>query len=178
METTHLQYRTVQGNSQRKFNPHNGNGLFRPPWESHYYRQIPGRAWSGLTRVVWELNPVKIRKGGTLLISGSHKAAYPAPASVFDLDSPIWDTYECPAGSLLIFSESTTHSAAPWIDEECDRVAIFNLYNTISTRWANWWPEAQLLAEMPPMRRTLFRDRHITNNVGDLQANRLFCAEA
>ena len=30
METTHLQYRTVQGNSQRKFNPHNGNGLFRP----------------------------------------------------------------------------------------------------------------------------------------------------
>ncbi|MFL2541568.1 MAG: hypothetical protein ACJ0UT_06300, partial [Candidatus Latescibacterota bacterium] len=124
------------------------------------------------------LNPVKIRQGGTLLISGSHKAAYPAPASVFDLDSPIWDTYVCPAGSLLIFSESTTHSAAPWIDEECDRVAIFNLYNTISTRWANWWPEAQLLAEMPPMRRTLFRDRHITNNVGDLQANRLFGAEA
>ena len=66
METTHLQYRTVQGNSLRTFNPHNGNGLFRPPWESHYYRQIPGRAWSGLTRVVWELNPVKIRQGGTL----------------------------------------------------------------------------------------------------------------
>ena len=30
----------------------------------------------------------------------SNKAAYPAPESVFDPDSSIWETYECPAGSL------------------------------------------------------------------------------
>ncbi|HCK09568.1 hypothetical protein MK139_00395 [bacterium] len=171
LETSHLTYRSAVDNIQRRFGPHNGNGLFRPPWESHYYRQVPGRAWSGLTRVVWELNPVKMRKGGTLLISGSHKAAYPAPASAFDEDSPIWDSYECPAGSLLIFSESTSHSASRWTDEEHDRVAIFNLYNTISTRWTDWMPHPDLLAKLGLMRRSLFREVKTSGNVDGGQFN-------
>ncbi len=61
LETSHLIFRSTRENVQRAFSPHNGNGLFRPPWDSHYYRMVPGKAWSGLTRVVWELNPV--RKG-------------------------------------------------------------------------------------------------------------------
>lgn len=165
LETSSVQYRSANDGLQRAFKPHNGNGLFRPPWESHYYRQVPGRAWSGLTRVVWELNPVKMRKGGTLLISGSHKAAYPAPASAFEEDSPIWDTYECPAGSLLIFSEATSHSANEWTDTDHDRVAIFNLYNAISTRWSDWLPDRDLLEKLGPKRRSLFREVVTDGNV-------------
>jgi len=39
-------------------------------------------------------------------------------------------------------------------------------------------PDPKLLEEMPSMRRTLFRERHITNNVEGAAHNRLFGAEA
>jgi len=176
LETSQVMHRSAVDDIQRTFNPHNGSGLFRPPWESHYYRQVPGRAWSGLTRVVWELNSVKMRQGGTLLITGSHKAAYPAPASAFEADSPIWDTYECPAGSLLIFSESTSHSASEWTNRDNDRVAVFNLYNTVSTRWSDWLPHQDLLETLGPKRRSLFRDVRTSNNVDGGQFNEVTSA--
>lgn len=165
LETSHLFHRSVKHEVQRAFHPHNGNGLFRPPWDSHYYRCVPGRAWCGLTRIVWELNPVQHGKGGTLFITGSHKAAYPAPESAHDPNSSIWDTYECPAGSLIIFTESTTHSATQWTDKETDRLAIFNLYNSVANRWTNWLPEPKLLETMPPLRQSLFRGVYTADNV-------------
>jgi hypothetical protein len=164
METSHVFHRGV-GGKQGKFSPHNGSGLFRLPGDSHIYRMIPGKAWSGLTRVVWELNPVKKGQGGTLVISGSHKASYQAPDSVMSPDSPIWDTYECPAGSLLVFTESLTHSADQWTNGENDRVAIFNLYNTLAVRWNDWLPTNEQLESMPPLRRSLFRSVHAGGNV-------------
>ena len=143
-------------------------GLFRFAIDSHHYQCIPGKAYSGLTRVVWELAPVQKGKGGTLVVSGSHKAVYAAPESIHDPNSPIWDTYECPAGSLLFFTEAITHSATPWTDETTDRVAIFNLYNTIGAKWSNWHPHPDLLASMPPKRQSLFRDvRCAANRIGD-----------
>ena len=166
METSLLFHRSVAQNVQRPFSPHNGNGLLRPPWDSHYYRCVPGKAWSGLTRVVWELNPVRFRQGGTLFISGSHKAAYPVPNTArLDESSPLWDTYSCPAGSVIFFTESTSHSSATWTDAEVDRLAVFNLYNAVAHRWCNWLPEAALLAQMPPKRRSLFRGVWVANNV-------------
>lgn len=156
METSHLLDRNLEKTG--KFNPHNGNGLFRMPWDSHYYRSIPGKAWSGLTRVVWELNPVKYRQGGTLFVSGSHKAAYPAPETVRDMDSDLWETYECPAGSVLFFTESVTHSARPWINEDNERLPVFNLYNIVATRWHSWLPPQELIDSMPPLRQSLFAE--------------------
>jgi hypothetical protein len=41
-----------------------------------------GRVHSGLTRVVWELNPVTKASGGTRFLSGSHKAAFIPPEEV------------------------------------------------------------------------------------------------
>ena len=166
METSMLFHRSVAQNVQRPFSPHNGNGLLRPPWDSHYYRCVPGKVWSGLTRVVWELNPVRHRMGGTLFISGSHKAAYPVPESArVQEDSPLWDTYSCPAGSLLFFTESTSHSSATWTDSETDRLAVFNLYNALAHKWYDWLPDPALLAQMPPKRRSLFRDVWVQDNV-------------
>ena len=165
LETSHLMFRSVKEDVQRQFNPHNGNGLLRPPWDSHYYRCVPGKAWSGLTRVVWELNPVKYREGGTLLITGSRKAAYPAPVSAFAEDSPVWDTYECPAGSVIFFTEALSHSASTWTDEENDRLAVFNLYNTVANRWQSWLPHPDLLASKHPKRQSLFREVKAANNV-------------
>ncbi len=162
MESCHMFYRTVgDGN----FGPHNGNGMLRFPGDSHLYRCIPGKAYSGLTRIVWELNPVKYRQGGTLFITGSHKAVYTAPDSIQSPDSPIWDTYQCPAGSLLFFTEACTHSTHKWTNEENNRVAIFSCYNTVNSKWHDWNPHPKLLEEMPPKRQTLFRPVRAANNL-------------
>lgn len=162
MESCHMFYRTVgDGN----FGPHNGNGMLRFPGDSHLYRCIPGRGYSGLTRIVWELNPVKYRQGGTLFITGSHKAVYTAPDSIRTPDSPIWDTYECPAGSLLFFTEALTHSTHKWTNEDNHRMAIFSCYNTVNSKWHDWNPNQKLLEEMPPKRQTLFRPVRAANNL-------------
>ena len=127
--------------------------------DSHLYRCIPGRGYSGLTRIVWELNPVKYRQGGTLFITASHKAVYTAPDTIRSQDSPIWDTYQCPAGSLLFFTEALTHSTHTWTNEGNDRLAIFSCYNTVNSKWHDWDPHPKLLEEMPAKRQTLFRPR-------------------
>lgn len=161
-ESCHLFYRTV---GEGKFGPHNGSGMLRFPGDSHTYHCIPGKANAGLTRVVWELNPVEKGTGGTLFVSGTHKGVYAAPASINDPTSPIWETYGCPAGSLLFFTEALTHSATAWINTTNDRVAIFSCYNTVNSKWHNWNPHAELLATMPAKRQTLYRGVHAEGNL-------------
>lgn len=162
MESCHMFYRTV---GDGHFGPHNGNGMLRFPGDSHLYRCIPGKGYSGLTRVVWELNPVKYRQGGTLFVTGSHKAVYTAPDSLQTPDSPIWDTYECPAGSLLFFTEALTHSTHQWTNADNERLAIFSCYNTVNSKWHDWHPHPKLFAEMPAKRQTLFRPVRAANNL-------------
>ena len=178
-----LWYRTAPSrrneglNENRGFGPHNGNGLMRLPGDVHFYNSIPGKSFCPHIRVVWELNPVQKKKGGTLLVTGSHKSVYTAPDEIMDPDSSVWTTYDCPAGSVLFFAEATTHSAHPWTNTDNDRIAVAALYNQVDGGFAPAMkPEEALLEEMPPMRRTLFRDRHITDNVGGLPHHRLFRA--
>ena len=161
MESTSLCIRSA---GEGSFGPHNGNGLWRLPGDSHNYRCIPGKARSSLTCVVWELNEVEHGGGGTLLIDGSHKAAFPLPAAAQDPDSPMWTTYACPAGSLLIFAEGTTHSTSEWTSTERERCAIFSRYNYVNSKWHKWQPHPELIESMPPKRRTLFRPVHVEAN--------------
>jgi hypothetical protein len=165
MEGAGLRYRTSAPDQQGAFVPHNGSGMFRFSYDSHNYQCIPGKAFSGLTRVVWELTPVQKGKGGTLLATGSHKAAYASPASTQNPESEVWETYECPAGSLLFFTEALAHSTAPWTNTDNPRVSLFNLYNSVGARWSTWNPPQQLIEEMPPMRQTLFRGTHCADNL-------------
>ncbi|MBT3342420.1 MAG: phytanoyl-CoA dioxygenase, partial [Gemmatimonadetes bacterium] len=79
------------------------------------YRMINGRIWSGLTRVVWELGEVK-KGGGTPILSGSHKASFPVPERFREYDPSVYEGYECPPGSVLIFSESCWHVGTEWQD--------------------------------------------------------------
>jgi len=173
MEMSFLALRSAD-DEPYQFSPHNGNGMFRLPGDCHEYRCIPGKAYSGLTRVVWELNPVEKGDGGTLFISGSHKSAYTAPASVNDPNSPLWETYSCPAGSVIIFTEAITHSGRPWTNKEQDRVAVFNAYNSVDKRWSRSKPHPKLLESMPPLRQTLFRDAYVKGNLVDGRFGELY----
>ena len=142
---------------------HKGNGLFRLPGDSHLYRCVPGRGWSGLTHAIWELTEVTVQTNSLRFITGSHKAAYPVPEAVQDLNSSLWETYECPPGSLILFTESMTQTHVQ--SSATERVSISNLYNTVASRWSNWLPHPQLLEAMPPKRQTLFREAYAGGNV-------------
>lgn len=173
-------YRTPESRRKTKrefkpFSPHNGNGLYRFPGDVHFYNAFPGKGYSAHTRVVWELNPVRKGKGGTMLVTGSHKAVYTAPDEIQDPSSDIWTTYDCPPGSVLFFAEATTHSGHPWTDEENDRISIPTLYNPVDGCHAPVMrPDPRVLEMMPPMRRTLFRERHVVNNVVGADFKRLY----
>lgn len=156
---------TIRAKGQDHFRPHGGRGMHNFPGNSHTYHMHPDKVHSGLTRVVWELNPVKKRGGGTMFLNGSHKAAFPPPKTTENRDCPLWEDYSCPAGSVLFFTEAITHSGARWEDDTVDRVAIFNCYNVIGNKWHKWEPHPEHLAEMPFKRRTLFRPVYCQDNV-------------
>jgi hypothetical protein len=121
------------------------------------YQCNGGRIYSALTRVVWELNPVRQGMGGTLFLSGTHKAKFPYPPSVREPDNAYMESYECPAGSVFIFTESLLHAGTPWKDPEVDRIAIFNCYNSLWAQWHRLNRSPELIESMPPKRQSLFR---------------------
>ncbi len=167
LEETDVLFGIGEKKADNQFSFQKGNGLFRLPGDSHIYRCVPGRAWSGLTRAIWELSEVNAETNNFRFITGSHKSAYTAPEAVQGQNSPLWDTYECPPGSLFLLTESimqmnghaTSHST------DVDRVKVSNLYNTVASRWSNWMPHPELLEAMPSKRQTLFRETYAGGNV-------------
>lgn len=121
------------------------------------YQCRNGRIYAGLTRVVWELNPVRAGMGGTQFLSGTHKAEFPFPGSVCAQDNAHLESYACPAGSAFIFSESLLHAGTEWRDREHDRVSIFSAYNSLWAQWHRLNLEQGPIDAMPPKRRSLFR---------------------
>ncbi len=167
LEETDVIFGARLGDAESEFMLKKGNGLFRLPGDSHIYRCVPGRGWSGLTRAIWELSKVNVKTNNFRFITGSHKAAYTVPEAVHDQNSPLWDTYECPPGSLFLLTESITqmniHPSSH--SGDVDRVSISNLYNTVASRWSNWMPHPELSEAMPPKRQTLFRETYAGGNV-------------
>lgn len=133
--------------------------VVRPPQSAGVmnYQAKGGRIYSALTRVVWELNEVKRGDGGTLFLPGSHKANFPYPDEAVEPDSPLLEDYACPAGSVLIFTESLLHAATTWKNPDTDRVAIFNCYNSLWAQWHRLNLPAETIATMPEKRKSLFR---------------------
>jgi hypothetical protein len=127
------------------------------------YQSRNGRIYSGLTRVVWELNPVRKGMGGTLFLPGSHKADFAVPAGLRDPDNRHMESYECPAGSALIFTESLLHATATWRDRKNKRVATFTAYNSLWAQWYRMNLDPKIIEAMPAKRATLFRGVYANN---------------
>ena len=132
------------------------------------YQSSGGKIYAGLTRLVWELEEVKEGQGGTSFLSGSHKAHFsyggPDPTAGDTGDSPFADsirdameTYSCPAGSVVIFTESLLHAANDWTNPDNGRCAIFQCYNSVLAQFHRTNITPADVEEMPPRRRTLFR---------------------
>ncbi len=132
LESTFLSYRQ-QGEGE--WRPHAGGRTTNPNYAYNFH---DGRIYAGMTRVVWELGEVLEGKGGTCFIPGSHKANYnirnSTETSLDAKDSGIWESYGCPPGSLVVFSEAVRHSADFWNNPHNPRIAIFCAYNHINVR--------------------------------------------
>ena len=132
--------------------PHGGKHI-----GSTCYQQQGTKLFSGLTRVVWELNPVNKGDGGTLFLSGTHKADFPFPASILEPNNPHLETYSCPAGSLFIFTESLLHAGTEWKNPDVDRVSIFYAYNSLQAQYHKMNLPHETISQMPTKRQSLFR---------------------
>ncbi len=132
--------------------PHGGPGI--GPINFHSGRR---GLYSGLTRVVWELNPVKKEDGGTRFLSGTHKAEFDYPPGVLEPDNSHMEAYACPAGSVILFTESLLHAATAWKNPDVERVAIFSAYNAVPAQYHRLNLSHETIAAMPPKRQSLFR---------------------
>ena len=135
-----------------------------------------GRIHAGLTRVVWELNEVEEGDGGTMFLSGSHKSAFPRPPALSKRDSPLWESYSCPAGSIVIFTEALCHTGTLWTNETRDRLCLFTCYNTINAKWGKACPPQAVIESFPPKRQTLFRG--IWHGMGEVPGINKYYGEA
>ncbi len=115
------------------------------------------RIYSGMVRVVWELNPVGPEDEGTTFAPGSHKANFPTPDHLLEHGSAIMKSYDCPEGSLVIFTEAMTHAGGLWHNPDTPRMAILNSYCPITAQFHRFDMPHELIEKLPPKCRTLFR---------------------
>lgn len=98
LENSFIQYRETEealtqpgARSDPETGEHNGTRLghvVRPPQQANAmrYQVAGGRIFSGLTRVVWELEEVVAGKGGTTVLSGSRTCFPPPPVLLHTLN--------------------------------------------------------------------------------------------
>jgi hypothetical protein len=155
LENIFLSYRDGE---ESKWDPHAGGRTTNPNYAYNFH---DGRIYAGMTRVVWELTEVLENQGGTCFIPGSHKANYnirKGPASIDARDSGLWESYACPPGSLVVFSEAVRHSADTWRNPNNPRMAIFCAYNHINVRHHKPSFAPEVIAGLTPEHQRFFRE--------------------
>ncbi|MDA1192688.1 MAG: phytanoyl-CoA dioxygenase family protein [Candidatus Poribacteria bacterium] len=134
--------------------PHGGGRNVNPMFN---YQTHNGSIYAALTRVVFELNEVKKGEGGTLFMPGSHKAAFGVPESHRDVESWLFEDYDCPPGSMIVFTENLGHSGVTWKNPDRPRIAIFNCYNHIGCQFHHPTVPQVVIDGLPPERKAFFR---------------------
>ena len=168
LESVFVSNRAAEDSSD-PWRPHAGGTNLDP---SNSYRFHNGRIYSGMTRIVWELNEVVKGQGGTCLVPGSHKANLGSaqlqtwPQAADDPDSGVWETYGCPPGSLVVFSEGLRHTGAKWIHQGNPRKAILIAYNHVSVRFHEPKPcmNPVVIDGLSEERQSFFRDVWVLAN--------------
>ena len=168
LESVFVSRRSVDDPTEH-WNPHVGGTNLNP---SFSYRYHNGRIYAGLTRVVWELDEVIEGKGGTCLVPGSHKANMASdedgtwPKEADDPESGVWETYGCPPGSLIVFSEGVRHTGSAWTHPDRPRNAILMAYNHVTVRHHEPKPfmNPTVIGGLAEKRRKFFRDVWILPN--------------
>lgn len=129
------------------------------------YQFRGGRIFSGLLRVIFELNDVEQEDGGTCFIPGSHKSNFHVPKSMISLQkeemSPFLYKSRCKAGSVILFSENVAHGGPEWNNAETPRVAVFYSYNHLGMQFHKPNFREEIIRELTPNQQSYFRDTWI-----------------
>ena len=93
---------------------------------SQYHHFVHDRMLCGLCVASWQLKEVRAGDGGFACIPGSHKSNYKMPQQIQDNleDAPCVVVPSCPAGSIILFTESLTHGTTAWRSERQRRTTI------------------------------------------------------
>ncbi len=132
---------------------HGGNPGLNPLFS---YHARDGKIFAGTTRIIWEMVDVGPGDGATLIMSGSHKNNFPVPKNITK-DSPLFESYSCPAGSAIIFSEALCHAGPVWKNPRYPRVGVFNCYNRIDQQYHKLTVPREVIDALSLKRRTMFR---------------------
>ena len=160
MESSWFTYRTA-GNGGPP--PHGGMRNVNPNFN---YQSRNGKIYSALTRVVFELNEVEAGEGGTLFLPGSHKANFQIPEVHRQTDSPLFETYSCPPGSVIIFTENLCHSGVAWQNPNRPRIAIFNCYNFVGCQFHKPSVPKHVIEGLSPEKQAYFRNVWVWHQSG------------
>ncbi len=88
----------------------------------------------------------------------SHKAEFHKPASIDVADTrALMQSYACPPGSLLVFTESLLHATAEWTHPTRERIAIFTHYCSVYSQFHRLLLPHEAIITMPKLRQSLFR---------------------
>ena len=86
------------------------------------------------------------------------RAEFEKPSS-FDVEATraLMQSYACPPGSLLVFTESLLHATAEWTHPTRERIAIFTHYCNIYSQFHRLLLPHAAIVTMPKLRQSLFR---------------------
>ena len=124
--------------------------------------------------MVFELNAVKRGDGGTLFMPGSHKSDFPIPEDHRCIESPLLETYDCPPGSAIIFTENLCHSGDTWKNTDYPRIAVFNCYNFVGCQFHKPSVPQVIIEHLSPEKRKFFRDVWTWNQGGANNGQNLY----
>lgn len=132
---------------------HGGGTPYDPAQYYHCYR---GQMYNGLTVASYALADIPPGAGGFCCIPGSHKANFPCPRPLQNMEkeSPLVQQVPMKAGDCILFTEALTHGTLPWKASH-QRRNLFFKYSPKHLTWANIYyflPEAHRgIAELEPL---------------------------
>jgi ectoine hydroxylase-related dioxygenase (phytanoyl-CoA dioxygenase family) len=126
---------------------------------TNLYQYHAGKIRCGLTVVSWQLADVGPGDGGFCCIPGSHKANFPLPREVAQLERDLHLVRQvvAPAGSVLVFTEALTHGTMPWRAEHERRSLLYKYSPGPMSYSSRYIPEGMdaHLDSLPPAQRAV-----------------------
>lgn len=123
-------------------NLHHTAGMFE---HGCYYVTHGSRMHNGLIVVSYALTDIAPGVGGFCCIPGSHKAIFPMPRPLFQIEgNPLVKQVPQRAGDALIFTEALTHGTWPWTDPQGERRSVLLKYSPHYMQWAGKPMDAEI----------------------------------
>jgi hypothetical protein len=124
-----------------------------------YYHRPENELLNSFAVVGWNLSATGPDYGGFCCIPGSHKSNFRLPQKIKDApdQSPCVVLPSCPAGSVILFTESLTHGTATWKGQHERRTLLYK-YCVSHIAWSSRRVRPPANAELTARQQLLFSE--------------------